>query len=64
MLHPDEEQKSHGVTSDMAYEYHNKPFPGKYEIVPSKEMTTREHLLLGYTPGVTYVCKEIMKDPD
>lgn len=64
MLHPDEEQKSHGVTSELAYEYHNKPFPGKYEIVPSKEMTTREHLMLGYSPGVIYACKEIMKDPD
>jgi len=27
-------------------------------------MTTVEHLVLGYSPGVNYVCQEIVKDPE
>src|SRR3989338_3934440 len=44
-------------------EYHEKPRPGKIEVVPTKPCETQRELSLAYTPGVAEPCLEIFKDP-
>ncbi len=44
-------------------DYHNKPTPGKIEVVPKKRCTTQDDLSLAYSPGVAEPCREICKDP-
>ncbi len=46
-----------------ALEYHEKPTPGKVEVISSKECRTERSLILAYSPGVAAPCKEIAKDP-
>jgi malate dehydrogenase (oxaloacetate-decarboxylating)(NADP+) len=46
-----------------ALEYHEKPTPGKVEVISSKECRTERSLSLAYSPGVAAPCKEIAKDP-
>ncbi len=43
----------------QALEYHNKPVPGKIEVVPSKPYSTPHELSLAYSPGVAYPCLAI-----
>ncbi|HMT02824.1 MAG TPA: NADP-dependent malic enzyme [Burkholderiales bacterium] len=46
-----------------ALEYHNKPVPGKTQVVPTKPVATQQDLSLAYTPGVAAPCLEIEKNP-
>lgn len=46
-----------------ALEYHERPTPGKVEVISSKECRTERSLILAYSPGVAAPCKEIAKDP-
>jgi malate dehydrogenase (oxaloacetate-decarboxylating)(NADP+) len=57
-------QKASRVTQEEAYEYHNKPEPGKYKIVPTKPMANARDLSLAYSPGVAFPCLEIHKNPE
>ena len=47
------------ILKKMALEYHNKPRPGKLEVVPTKPYRTPGDLSLAYSPGVAYPCLEI-----
>ena len=46
------------------FEYHEKPRPGKLEVVTSKPCLTQRDLSLAYTPGVARPCLAIEKDPE
>ncbi len=48
---------------EKALKYHNRCRPGKTEVLPSKPHKTIEDLSLAYTPGVSYPCLEIRKNP-
>ncbi len=45
-------------------EYHRTPYPGKTEVVPTKQCLTQTDLAMAYTPGVAAPCREIHRDPD
>ena len=47
-----------------ALEYHEKPRPGKIEVIPTKAVITSQDLSLAYSPGVAEPCREIHKNPD
>ena len=51
------------ITKEEALLYHKKCKPGKIEVLPSKPSKTKKDLSLAYTPGVSYPCEEIKKDP-
>jgi malate dehydrogenase (oxaloacetate-decarboxylating)(NADP+) len=40
------------------------PYPGKYEIVPTKPMNNHKDLALAYSPGVAIPCLAIHKDAE
>lgn len=42
-----------------ALEYHSNPIPGKFALLPSKEMRGPADLSLAYSPGVAQPCLEI-----
>ncbi len=42
--------------------YHEKPYPGKIQVVPTKKYATQRDLSLAYSPGVAEPCLEIAKD--
>ncbi|WP_348797641.1 NADP-dependent malic enzyme [Flavobacterium adhaerens] len=44
--------------------YHEKPTPGKIQVVPTKKYATQRDLSLAYSPGVAEPCLEIAKDID
>jgi len=46
-----------------ALEYHEMEPPGKFEIRPTKPLSTQRELSLAYTPGVAEPCEEIAEDP-
>ena len=48
---------------DKALEYHDKPFPGKIGVIPTKRYSCPEDLSLAYSPGVAYPCLEIKDNP-
>ena len=52
------------VTREEALELHSRGRPGKFEIAPTKPLTTSRDLSLAYSPGVAAPCLEIQKDPD
>jgi len=52
------------ITDEDVYEYHEKPRPGKLEVVTSKPCMTQRDLSLAYTPGVARPCLAIEKDPE
>ena len=52
------------VTKEEALNYHEKPYPGKIEVLPSKCYDNQYDLSLAYSPGVAYPCKEIEKVPE
>src|SRR5512136_1825273 len=52
------------ITDEDVYEYHEKPRPGKLEVVTSKPCLTQLHLSLAYTPGVARPCLAIERDPE
>ncbi len=43
--------------------YHEKPTPGKIEVIPTKKYATQKDLSLAYSPGVAEPCLEIEKNP-
>ncbi|MDG2397298.1 MAG: NADP-dependent malic enzyme [Flavobacteriaceae bacterium] len=45
-----------------ALDYHEKPKPGKIEVVPTKKYRTQRDLSLAYSPGVAFPCIEIEKN--
>ncbi|MBT3836595.1 malic enzyme [Candidatus Woesearchaeota archaeon] len=45
-----------------ALDYHSKEPKGKFSVVATKPMETKEDLALAYTPGVAEPCLEIEKD--
>lgn len=47
-----------------ALEYHEFPQPGKFEIVPTKPLSTQRDLALAYSPGVAEPCRAIVENPD
>jgi malate dehydrogenase (oxaloacetate-decarboxylating)(NADP+) len=51
-------------TDEDVYEYHEKPRPGKLEVVTSKPCLTQRDLSMAYTPGVARPCLEIERDPE
>ena len=52
------------ISDEDVYEYHEKPRPGKLEVITSKPCLTQRDLSLAYTPGVARPCLEIEKDPE
>jgi malic enzyme len=52
------------IRTEDVYDYHEKPRPGKIEVVCSKPFLTQRDLSLAYTPGVALPCLEIEKDPE
>ena len=46
-----------------ALDFHARGKPGKFEIAPTKPLTTQRDLSLAYSPGVAVPCLEIEKDP-
>jgi malate dehydrogenase (oxaloacetate-decarboxylating)(NADP+) len=52
------------ITDEDVYDYHEKPRPGKLEVVTSKPCLTQRDLSLAYTPGVARPCLAIEKDPE
>jgi len=51
------------IRPEEALEYHEYPRPGKFEIQPTKPLSTQRELSLAYTPGVAEPCKEIAEEP-
>ena len=52
------------ITPEEALAYHHEPRPGKFEITPSKPMTTQRDLSLAYSPGVAVPCEAIAATPE
>lgn len=51
------------VSKEEALEYHRKIRPGKIEIRATKSLFTSRELSMAYSPGVSYPCLEIEKNP-
>lgn len=51
------------VNEQEALHYHEYPFPGKIEVVPTKPYNTPADLALAYSPGVAYPCLKIKDTP-
>lgn len=43
--------------------YHEYPSPGKISISPTKQIINQRDLSLAYSPGVSFACEEIIKNP-
>ena len=52
------------LRDEDVFEYHEKPRPGKLEVITSKPCLTQRDLSIAYTPGVARPCLAIEKDPD
>jgi malate dehydrogenase (oxaloacetate-decarboxylating)(NADP+) len=52
------------IRDDDIFDYHEKPRPGKLEVVTSKPCLTQLDLSIAYTPGVARPCLAIEKDPE
>ncbi len=52
------------MSDDDVFEYHEKPRPGKIEVITSKPCLTQRDLSMAYTPGVARPCLAIEKDPE
>ncbi len=52
------------ISDEDVYEYHEKPRPGKLEVITSKPCLTQRDLSMAYTPGVARPCLEIERDPE
>ncbi|MDE6395968.1 MAG: NADP-dependent malic enzyme, partial [Muribaculaceae bacterium] len=55
-------RKPVSVTPEEALRYHEYPYPGKIEVIPTKPYKTQQDLALAYSPGVAYPSLEIEKD--
>ena len=49
---------------EEALKYHEKPRPGKIEVIPTKPYRTQHDLGLAYSPGVAYPSLAIEKSPE
>lgn len=47
-----------------AISYHERPIPGKIEVVPTKSFHTPEDMALAYSPGVAYASLDIKNHPE
>ncbi len=47
------------IRDDDVFDYHEKPRPGKLEVVTSKPCLTQLDLSIAYTPGVARPCLAI-----
>ena len=54
----------HPIRKKDALEYHEFPVPGKFEILPTKPLSSQRDLSLAYSPGVAEPCLEIARNPD
>jgi malate dehydrogenase (oxaloacetate-decarboxylating)(NADP+) len=52
------------IRDEDVFQYHEKPRPGKLEVVTSKPCLTQRDLSMAYTPGVARPCLAIEKDPE
>ncbi len=52
------------ITPEEALQYHHDPQPGKFEVVPTKPMTTQRDLSLAYSPGVAVPVEAISENPE
>ncbi|HOX05127.1 MAG TPA: malic enzyme-like NAD(P)-binding protein [Planctomycetota bacterium] len=52
------------LTKEESLAYHEKPIPGKTEVVSTKPCATQRELSMAYTPGVAEPCREIEKHPE
>ena len=52
------------VTDEEALAFHADGKPGKFEIKPTKPLTTQRDLSLAYSPGVAVPCLHIAENPD
>jgi malate dehydrogenase (oxaloacetate-decarboxylating)(NADP+) len=52
------------LRDEDVFDYHEKPRPGKLEVVTSKPCLTQRDLSLAYTPGVARPCLAIEEDPE
>ena len=52
------------LRDEDVFDYHEKPRPGKLEVVVSKPFLTQRDLSMAYTPGVARPCLAIEKDPE
>ena len=52
------------IRDDDVFDYHEKPRPGKLEVITSKPCLTQLDLSIAYTPGVARPCLAIEKDPE
>ncbi len=52
------------VTEEEVLNLHASGRPGKFEISPTKPLTTQRDLSLAYSPGVAWPCLRIAEDPD
>ncbi|HEX2444851.1 MAG TPA: NADP-dependent malic enzyme [Vicinamibacterales bacterium] len=52
------------IRDEDVFEYHERPRPGKLEVVTSKPCFTQRDLSLAYTPGVARASLAIADDPD
>ncbi len=52
------------LRDEDVFDYHEKPRPGKLEVVTSKPCLTQRDLSMAYTPGVARPCLAIEKDPE
>jgi malate dehydrogenase (oxaloacetate-decarboxylating)(NADP+) len=52
------------IRDEDVFDYHEKPRPGKLEVVTSKPCLTQRDLSMAYTPGVARPCLAIEKDPE
>jgi malate dehydrogenase (oxaloacetate-decarboxylating)(NADP+) len=51
------------TTAQEALDFHSSGRPGKFELTPTKPVTTQRDLSLAYSPGVAEPCKRIHEDP-
>ena len=58
------QDKDGKIRDGEALEYHEHPRPGKFEIEPTKPLSTQRELSLAYTPGVAEPCRAIAADPE
>jgi malate dehydrogenase (oxaloacetate-decarboxylating)(NADP+) len=52
------------IRDEDVFDYHERPRPGKLEVITSKPCLTQRDLSLAYTPGVARPCLAIEQDPE
>ncbi|MGZ4702386.1 MAG: NADP-dependent malic enzyme [Ilumatobacteraceae bacterium] len=52
------------ISDQEVFDYHERPRPGKIEVIPSKPCMTQHDLSMAYTPGVARPCLAIHDNPE